>query len=331
LTRKKKVFVTGANGFVGSRVCADLVGAGWAVSGLVRRIDSRLPAGVEPIVGDFDDPGALKRGMLGTSAVVHLAGRAHVMKETAADPLGEFRRVNVEGTRRVLEEALCANVERFIFISSVKAVGEASTQPWTETTPPRPVDPYGISKLEAERLIRDRTVGTALCATILRLPIVYGPGVKANMLRLFELVDRGVPLPFASVRNKRSLAFLGNVSFAIVKVLSSPNVKSELFFVCDRECLSTPALIREIGKALGRPARLLPFPSEIFEFIGSASGKLSTVLPLPSLHASVNRLLGSLEIDASKLTSVTGFTPPFSLAEGLAETAAWFRTASTRA
>jgi nucleoside-diphosphate-sugar epimerase len=289
-------------------------------------MDSRLAPGVEPIVGDLENEAALKCGMRATSAVVHLAGRAHVMKETAADPLAEFRRVNVEGTRRVVEQAFSAGVERFVFISSVKAVGEESSQPWTEETPSRPVDPYGISKLEAEVLIRNHAAATGSCATTLRIPLVYGPGVGANMLRLFELVDRGVPLPLASVQNRRSLAFVGNVAAAIAKVLDSPDVGTELFFVCDNECLSTPALIREIGRALGRPTRLLPLAPEFIRFVTLTSDKMSKLLPVPSASSTVSRLLGSLEVDASKLTRRTGFTPPFSVAEGLAETAAWFRS-----
>jgi UDP-glucose 4-epimerase len=182
------------------------------------------------------------------------------MHDRAADPLAAFREVNVDGTRAVLQAARAAGVARFVFVSSTKAVGEVTERPWTEAEPPRPVDPYGVSKLEGERVVRELAGEAGLHAPILRLPLAYGAGAKGNILRLFEAVDRGAPLPFALVRNRRSLLFAGNFVAAVDAVLTSPAAASETFFASDGDDLSTPDLIRLIGSALGRRPRLLPVP-----------------------------------------------------------------------
>jgi nucleoside-diphosphate-sugar epimerase len=268
------------------------------------------------VVEDPLDRGALETAVAGADMVVHLAARVHVMRETAADPLAEFRRANVEATRALGEAAAAAGVRQLVLASSVKAVGEGNSTPWTETTPPRPEDSYGRSKLEAEQILRDLGERGALGATALRLPLVYGPEMKGNMLRLFSLVDRGIPLPFASVRNRRSMLYVGNLVAAVRSVLERPAGGMRTLFVTDQRDLSLPELLRLIGAALHRPARLLPVPPAMLR------------LMLPASEA--ERLLGSLTVDGSALTRATGYRPPCSVEDGLRATAEWYRTAERR-
>jgi nucleoside-diphosphate-sugar epimerase len=318
--------VTGASGFLGRHVCRSLLDEGATVRGLFRGTDSAL-SGVERVRwSDLLDRPAIRGAVTGVDAIVHLAARVHVMADTASSPLTEYRRTNVEGTRTLVEESVAAGVGRFVFLSSVKAVGEESERPWTEQTPPRPVDPYGVSKLEAEQVVRDLAAAGGMAASILRLPLVYGPGMKANMLRLFDAVDRGTPLPLGGIRNQRSVIFAGNVAAAVVRVLQSLAAAGETFFVRDAKDVSTPELVRAIARALGRPARLVPIPPALFTAAGRVGDLVSRFIPVPITSAAAARLLGSLTVDASRLTRVTGFQPPYSLEEGLRLTAEWYRS-----
>jgi nucleoside-diphosphate-sugar epimerase len=246
------------------------------------------------------------------------------MRDSAADPLAEFRRVNVEGTRALLEAAVDQGVEQFVFVSSVKAMGEHGDIPLTEEMPAMPVDQYGISKLEAEKLVREMALDAGLHAPILRLPLVYGAGMKANMLRLFDAVDRGVPLPFGRIRNRRSLAYAGNVSAAIEAVLRSRSSAQETFLVSDGEDLSTPELVRAIARGLGKRARLLPVPAALLRVAGHFGDLLGTFASVPLSTPAVSRLLGSLAVDSAKLRRVTGFCPPYTVSEGLSLTCRWY-------
>jgi nucleoside-diphosphate-sugar epimerase len=318
------VLVTGANGFVGSWLCRALGEAGVQVRGVGRREAAPSPPGVAYHRVDILDAAALRPVLAGVDAVVHLAARVHVMREWAADPLREFRRVNVDGTRILLDEASRAGVTRFVFASTVKAVGEASDDAMTEQTPPRPQDPYGESKLEAEELIRGVAERQPLRTAILRFPLLYGPRMKGNMLRLFRLVDRGIPLPFGLVRNQRSIAFVGNVVAAVLAVLESSLASSRTFFVSDGRDLATPELVRLIGRALGRNARLLPVPPALLRAAGLAGDLIATLRPVPLTSAAVDRLLGSLTVDSTALTRAIGFRPPYAVEEGLRITAAWY-------
>ena len=269
--------------------------------------------GVERVcVADPLDRAAVRAAMTGVDAVVHLAARVHVMRERAADPLAESRRANVESTSVLADESGRAGVRQLVFASTVKAVGEGNSTAWTEDTPPAPVDPYGITKLEAERVVREAAERHGTRATVLRFPLVYGPGVKGNMLRLFALVDRGVPLPFGSVANRRSLLYVGNLVAAVRAVLECPLDGTETFFVSDGRDVSLPGLIRMISEALARPARLLPVPPKLLRLF------------LPASEA--ERLIGSLTVDSSKLSRTTGYRPPHSVENGLRATADWYRT-----
>ena len=319
--------VTGASGFLGRHVAAHLLARGHRVRGLVRPGGAAPAEGVEAVAAEgLHDRAGIARAVRGADTVVHLAARVHVMRDAAADPLAEFRRVNVEGTRTVLEEAIRAGARRFLFVSSVKALGEGGERPWTDDTPPAPVDPYGISKLEAERLVRQGADAAGVHAPVLRLPLVYGPGVRANFLRLMEMVHRGVPLPFGAVRNRRSLAFSGNVAAAVQAALESPAAGRETFLFSDGEDLSTPELVRAIAASLGKPARLVPVPPALFRAGGRMGDVLARALPFPLTSAAVDRLLGSLAVDSSRFRRVTGFRAPFTVAEGMRRTADWFYT-----
>jgi nucleoside-diphosphate-sugar epimerase len=315
----RAVLVTGASGFVGRHLTRDFAARGWSVRGLVRPGAAALEPGVEPApAADLLDRDAVRRACAGVDTVVHLAARVHVMRDTAADPLAEFRRTNVEGTRVLIEAAAAAGVRRVLFASSVKAVGEATPDGcWGDDVGARPIDPYGVSKLEAEEVVRASGAG----ATILRLPLVYGIGVKGNMRTLFAAVRRGLPLPLGAVRNRRSLLYTGNLAAAVHAVLAAPAAAGETFFVSDDHDLSTPELVRQIARALGRPARLLPVPPSLFRAAGAVGDMVGRVAPFPLGSGAVERLLGSLCLDVSRLRAVAGYRPPFTPAEGLREMA----------
>ena len=273
--------------------------------------------GVERVrVADPLDRQAVRAAVAGADAIVHLAARVHVMRETAADPLAEFRRANVEGTRLLAEEAAAAGVGQLVLASTVKAVGEGNSTPWTEDTPPAPTDPYGMSKLEAERAVHDVARRQGTKAAVLRFPLVYGPGVQGNMLRLFALVDRGVPLPFGSVANRRSVLYVGNLVAAVRSVLETPPEGAETFFVSDGRDLSLPTLVRMIGDALGKRVRLVTVPPGLLR------------LALPTAEA--DRLMGSLTVDGSRISRMTGYRRPHSVEEGLRATAEWQRSTRRR-
>jgi len=282
------------------------VARGHEVVGLARRTGVTLPPGVATaLCPDLSDRQSLTRALARVQAVVHLAGRAHIAE-------AEFRRTNVEGTRVLLEESISAGAACFVFISSVKAVGEATEVPWTETVVPAPTTPYGIAKLEAEQVVRRLSEPHSLAAPILRLPLAYGSGVKANMLNLFEWVSKGLPLPLAGIQNRRSFVFAGNVAAAIEAVLAAPGAGAETFFVSDQEDISTPQLVQRIGAALDRRPRMFTIPGVALRLAGRISG-------------AVRRLTDSLTVDSSKLTRITGFVPPHTVDQGLRETATWFQ------
>jgi nucleoside-diphosphate-sugar epimerase len=294
-----------------------LQGAGWTVRAAVRSEGGpRLGDGVETVVvGDLADAPDLRAALTGIDAVIHLAGRAHVMRETAADSEGAFQRANVAATRRLAEQAVGAGVRRFVFLSSVKVNGERTVeQPFTETDPPTPGDAYGRSKWAAEQALHGIAAVTGLEVAVIRPPLVYGPGVKANFLRLLRLVERGVPLPLGSVRNRRSLMGVWNLCDLVMACVTHPGAAGETFLASDQEDLSTPDLIRAVATALGRPARLVPFPVGLLRVAGRLLGQ----------GDAVERLVGSLQVDSAKATRVLGWTPPVSIEEGLRRTVEWY-------
>jgi nucleoside-diphosphate-sugar epimerase len=323
------VVVTGASGFIGSALCGTLAAHGWRVRALVRRPVDAAP-GVEVVqIADLADAPSLPRALNGADAVVHLAARVHVMRDWDSDPAGAYRRANVEPTQALAAAAVAGGVRAFVFISSVKAVGEATRVPWTAATIPKPADAYGVSKLAAEAVVRQAGAASGMKAWILRLPLVYGPGMKGNMLGLFGLVDRGVPVPVGGFDNCRSLVYRDNVVAAIEAVLDAAG-QGGTYFVSDGEDLTTAELVRRIGRALGRPARLVGVPPRLLALAGRAGDGIARVMPFPFTSAAVRRLTDSLVVDARELGDATGFVPPFSVDAGLAETAAWYRRRMAR-
>jgi UDP-glucose 4-epimerase len=308
-----QILITGANGFVGRALAAELLRCGHAVRGaLRRRADSPPMEGIEPVVvGAIDAESDWGAALAACHGVVHLAARVHVMDDTASDPLAAFREVNVAGTLNLARQAARSGVKRFVFVSTVKVNGEGRDAPYRETDAAAPEDAYAMSKWEAEQGLRQIERETGMEVVVLRPPLVYGPGVKANFQRLLQLVRRGWPLPLGAIRNRRSLLYLGNLVDAIRLCVEHPAAAGQTFLLDDGEPVSTPELIRALARAMGRPARLLAVPVGVFEFAGALLGK----------RASVARLTGSLWVDGTAIRTRLGWAPPFSMAEGLALTA----------
>ncbi len=250
-------------------------------------------------------------------AVVHLAARAHVTADDTIDSLAAYREVNVMGTQRLARAAAVGGIGRFVYLSSVKVNGEGASEPYTERDVPRPEDPYGVSKWEAEQALWKAAAGSDLRPVVLRSPLVYGPGVKANFLKLMGAVDRSLPFPVASIKNRRSLIFVENLADAIFVCLSHPGAAGRTYLVCDGEDVSTAELIRRIALALERPARIFPFPP----------APLESAARLLWRAATVKRIWGSLVVDSSAIRDELSWTPAYSMVQGLRKTAAWFRGA----
>ena len=292
------VLVTGASGFVGRALCRQLEQAGWLL---------RTPGRSD--LGEIDADTDWRPWIEGADAVIHLAARVHVMRETAADADEHYDRTNRAATVRLAEQAAKAGVRRFVFLSSVKVHGDHAVRPLTAADTPRPSDPYGRSKHAAERALREVP---GLDAVILRPPLVYGPGVRGNFLALMRLVDRGWPLPLASIDNRRSLIYLGNLVDAIETALAAP---PGTYLPSDRQDVSTPALVRAVARAMGCPARLFPTPV-------AALGAAAAVL---GRRDAIDRLRETLAVDGE----LPGWQPRFSLEEGMAKTADWYRQAGS--
>ncbi|MGH8499485.1 MAG: NAD-dependent epimerase/dehydratase family protein, partial [Methylococcales bacterium] len=256
-----------------------------------------------------------RRALSGIDVIVHLAARVHIMKEIAEDSLMEFRQVNTHATDRLARMAAQTGVRRLVFLSTIKVNGEnTGNQAFTEADAPNPQDNYALSKWEAEQALKRVAAETGLDVVILRAPMVYGPGVKGNFLRLLQAVQRGIPLPLASIRNRRSIVFLGNLVEAIITCMTHPQAKGKTYLVCDDEHISTAELISRIARALGKSARLWPFPAQFLRFAATLAGKSSEA----------DKLLSSLLVDSSKIRNELGWKPPHPMDEGLNETAAWY-------
>jgi nucleoside-diphosphate-sugar epimerase len=305
------VLLTGASGFVGAALLRRLREDGFDVVALVRTLSSLLPPVSVPttrlgeIVGTTD----FSEALAGITTVVHLAARAHIMRDKAADPLAAFYAVNVEGTLNLARQCAAVGVKRFVFISSIKVNGEATLlgRPFTADDVPAPVDPYSISKMKAEQGLCQIAVEAGMEVVIIRPPLVYGPGVKANFAALMHAVQRGWPLPLGAVHNQRSFVALDNLLDFIITCMTHPQAASQTFLISDGQDLSTNELVRGMAQAAGVPARLLPVPVWVLQAGASLLGK----------RDAVQRLCGNLQIDMSKARSVLGWLPPVSVDEGL--------------
>jgi len=298
------ILVTGANGFLGRALSFELKARKFAVRGALR---SGAKVG-EFNVGDIGPRTSWADALSGVDVVVHTAARVHVMSDAAEDPISQYRKVNVEGTLNLARQAAIAGARRFIFISSIKVNGESTSpgKPFTVDDQPNPEDPYGVSKWEAEVGLSRLADETGMEVVIVRPPLVYGPGVKANFLRMMCWINRGLPLPLGRIDNKRSLVALANLVDLIITCIEHPAAANQIFLAGDGEDVSTTELLQGIGKALGKPARLFPCPI-LLSVAGTLLGKRDMV----------KRLSGSLQVDISAARSLLGWKPPLSLEEGL--------------
>lgn len=317
----ERVLVTGATGFVGTALLSALVGRGLSVIAVSRRANlAAAPSSVMWATADIVSPTVDWARMLdGVDAVVHLASRVHVMNEDASDPLGAYRRANVDATLRLGEAAVSAGVARIVFVSSIKVNGEATGHPrgpelFTPEDVPHPLEPYGVSKLEAEEGLFALARTSGLETTVIRPPLVYGPGVKANFLALMRWLRRGIPLPLGAVHNRRTLVALDNLVDLIVTCLDHPAAANEVFLAGDGEDLSTSDLLRRLAAAMGVPARLIPVPVWALEAGAAALGRRPVV----------QRLCEDLRVDISKARELLGWAPRLGVDEGLRRAAAAF-------
>ncbi len=307
------ILITGANGFVGRALTHHLLDADRPVNCAMR--SDNMPddgGGRKILVSSVDAHTDWADALSGCAVVIHLAARVHVMNDSASDPLAEFRKTNVEGTLNLARQATAAGVKRFIFISSIKVNGEQTLpgQSFTEADAAAPQDAYGQSKYEAEQGLMSIARQTGMEVVIIRPPLIYGAGVKANFASMLNYVKRGVPLPLGAIHNKRSFVYLGNLLSLIERCIDHPAAANQVFLVSDGNDLSTTALLRSCAAALGVKARLLPVPQGLIELCATMLGK----------KAVAQRLCGNLQVDISKARTVLGWTPPVSVADGLRAT-----------
>jgi nucleoside-diphosphate-sugar epimerase len=319
----KKVLVTGATGFVGRELCRHLSSNGWHVRAAIRATsNSELATGCEVIqIRDIGPDTNWTDAVAGMNAIVHLAARVHVMGANGNDELEVFRRINTAGTLALARESARAGVRRFIFLSTIKVNGERTVAtPFSESDLPCPLDPYAISKLEAERGLDKLGQETGLNVVTLRPPLIYGPGVKGNLLRLMALVRLRVPLPLASIDNSRSLLGVSNLISAIELALTAPTPVSGTYLISDDRDLSTPELIKLIGAAMGVKPLMFRCPPGLLRAVGNIVGR----------EDEVRRLLESLQVDCALLKQRLGWQPTVDVDAGIvAATQAYQRTISS--
>lgn len=304
------ILLTGASGFVGTAVLKTGQQRGLNISPVYRSLDSARRQPYAALMSELDDAADWSQALLDVDVVIHAAARAHVMREEALDPLAEYRRVNVEGTLNLARQAAAANVRRFVFISSIKVNGEATPpgRPFTADDTPAPEDAYGLSKAEAEAKLNQVALETGMEVTIIRPPLIYGPGVKGNFASLINWVGSGLPLPLGAVTdNRRSLVGLDNLVDLILTCASHPKAANQTFLVSDGEDLSTTDLLRKISKALGQPTSLLWVPTGVIALMAGLLGK----------KVVSQRLLSSLQVDIHKTCDLLNWKPSVSVDEGL--------------
>ena len=308
-----QVLVTGANGFVGRSLCLALPDNGHKVLEAVRSLDKQIIGVDQFLITSISKATDWSSALQNVDAVIHLAARVHVMNEVADDALAEFRKVNVEGTLNLANQAAKAGVKRFVFVSSIKVNGEHTLAdcPFTATDDANPQDPYGISKHEAEQGLLFIAQQTGMEVVIIRPPLVYGAGVKANFASMMRVVKRGIPLPLGAIHNKRSFVYVGNLVSLIVRCVDHPAAANQVFLVSDGCDLSTTELLQKCAVALDVKARLLPVPQKLLAFSLALLGK----------RAVAQRLCGNLQVDISKAHSLLGWESPLSVEDGLKATA----------
>lgn len=312
-----RVLVTGANGFIGGAVCKELLRSGAAVRCAVRRVTPDMAEGPHDLaaVGDIGPETDWSYALDGMDMVVHLAGRAHVAHAGRGRTDG-FYTVNTRGTEKLCGAAASFGIKQFIYVSTIKVHGEASGQgPFTEKDAPAPADDYAMSKWRAEQAVNQAAGESDMKTVILRPPMVYGAGMKGNLLRLMRLVEAGVPLPFLSIDNRRSLLGVSNLAGLISHLIKKPVKKSMTFLVSDGDDLSTCEIIRLVGKALGKKTRLFPCRTDL----------LKLAARLLKREDAAARLMDSLAVDSSLIRRELNWIPPYPVWSGLKDAADWYR------
>ena len=314
-----KVLLTGSTGFVGSALLTELQAL--PSFRVVAAVRSTAASDCVVVVGSIDGTTDYSSALNGVDVVVHAAARAHIMRDEVADPLAEYRKVNVDGTLNLAKQAVAAGVKRFIYISSIKVNGESTTglPAFTEADAAKPEDPYGASKHEAEEGLRLLAQETGLEVVIIRPPLVYGPGVKANFLSLAKLSSTGLPLPFGVVNNHRSMVYVGNLVDFIIHCIQHAAAANQIFLVSDGEDISLRSLVTYIRLGLRRSPRLMPVPIWLFKLVGTFTGRRDVV----------ERLVGDLQVDSSKARTLLGWVPPYTAKQGIAATVADFMNKDT--
>ena len=299
-------FVTGANGFLGSALIEELARRNYLVRASSRVGDIELHKNIDLVQSpDLHDNIMWSDLFKGSQYLIHTAARAHIMNDNSKDALDKFRQVNVEGTLNIARQAAQSGVRRFVYISSIKVNGEEtqSGAPFTNGSPPNPQDPYGISKWEAEEGLRKISRETGLEIIIIRPPLIYGPGVKGNFHQLMKIIQRGLPLPLASIKNSRSMIGIRNCVDVIIKASTAPKISTNLFLVSDDHNISTPELIRRLANAMGTKASLFPLPVYMLTSGAQLLGKAHVI----------QRLTSSLEIDVNETKDCLDWVPPFDI------------------
>ncbi|MFQ5469001.1 MAG: UDP-glucose 4-epimerase family protein [Gammaproteobacteria bacterium] len=314
----QKILITGANGFIGRSVRNSLLKNNYHPRCAYRfacNNEEQESYDDSVFVGDIDDVTDWSLALEGIDVVIHLAARVHVMKEHSKSPLEEFRKVNVLGTEKLGLDAAKYGVKRLIYISSIKVNGEVTTDtPYNERSMPHPVDPYGVSKYEAELALKKISNKEGLEIVIIRPPLVYGPGVKGNFLSLMKLINSGLPLPLGCINNSRSLVSINNLTDFIVRCIDHPNAANETFMVSDRNDLSTADLVKHISYALNRTPKLLSVQPWLLEILAGLFGKKDVV----------QRLVQTLKVDCGKANMLLEWYPPNSTDEEIFKTVSWY-------
>lgn len=304
---KARVLVTGATGFVGNALLPKLVTAGFRIRAVSR---SPVRAAGDTTAIEWQSCSDIGDASVeGCDTLIHLAARVHIMRETAQDSLAAFRQVNVMVTERLARRAAAGGVRRFVFLSSIKVNGEETRpdRPFFADDVPAPEDAYGVSKYEAEQVLRQIAEETGMEVVVIRPPLVYGPGVKGNFRSMLDWLDRGVPLPLASLDNRRSFVGVDNLCDLILRCVTHPGAANQTFLVSDDQDLSAPDLLRMAADVLGRPARLWPFPPALLEQMATLLGK----------GGIARRLCGNLQVDIGKTKSMLSWAPPVTAKDGL--------------
>lgn len=310
---KFSVLITGANGFIGQSLCAEMSRQNWRVTAAVRCERKSFPPEVQAfIVGEIDSSTNWNDGLNNIDVIIHLAARAHVLKEKNPCPIDEFRRVNAVGTEHLARCAAAAGVRRLVYVSTIGVNGLQTSlgRPFIETNTPSPHNPYAISKWEAEQALQRVAQETGLEVVIVRPPLVYGVGAPGNFEQMLKFITKGIPLPLAAVQNLRSFIYVENLVDALITCANHPSAAGQTYLVSDGEDVSTSELLQQLGEAMGHPAQLFSCPSVLLKLAGRLIGKTDQV----------ERLLGSLRVDSGKIRRELDWCPPYTLREGLRKT-----------